>query len=209
MKDRLKSAFNRNSGNPTSEDPPAEEVPDYSAIFSARVAGNQKRPDNVGPLDQTRVPESNTPVTMSEPNRQIGNDHIEEAEIVPEASTPASVSAESAPSVGWEAASLKTTRKADAPVQTRPALAAPEIANDAPDYSAIFKGSKPRPVESNGVRAHVDAAAPAPSAPASPPVEPKIEDRQPTYAQELKPAVKAEATSPAALPKDEDIAQKP
>lgn len=207
MKDRLKSAFNRNSSNPAPDDQPAEDVPDYNAIFNARAAGNQKKPGNAGSLDQTHVPESNTSVTMSEPNRQIGNDHIEEAEIVPEASTPPTVSAESAPA-GWEAASLKTTRKADALAQTRPAPATPEIANDAPDYSAIFKGSKPRPVESNGGHAHIDAVAPPPSAPVIPTVERKIEERQPTFAAELKPAVKAEATAASHLP-NEEITQKP
>ena len=126
MKDRLKSAFNRNNAP---DNPPVEEAPDYSAIFNAnRVPGTDKQ-SRFSPLDQTQIAEPTTSVTIKNPARQIAHD-IEEAEIVVEAGE------EPAASSDWVAASLKT-RKPEAAVEPRPASPTPEVAHDTPDYSAI------------------------------------------------------------------------
>jgi cytoskeletal protein CcmA (bactofilin family) len=89
MKDRLKSAFNRNSANTAPGDAQPEEVPDYSVIFNAnKVPGNQKKPRFNGPLvagpeAQPQLAEPPSSVTMRNPARQIAHD-IKEAEIVVE-----------------------------------------------------------------------------------------------------------------------------
>ena len=202
MKDRLKSALNRSTGNTTPANPPADDVPDYSAIFNARAAGSEKKPRFAGPLDQTQLAEPDSSVTMRSPSRQIAHDNIEEAEIVTDAdrSTPATTAAQS--DLGWEAASLKTTRRAEASLEAHPDVPEPSQttaahpANDAPDYSAIFKSNKPRSVESNGTGA---AAAP----PELAAVEPKTEERRQTFAAELKPATKTESSQPFSFTKDE------
>jgi cytoskeletal protein CcmA (bactofilin family) len=168
MKDRLRSAFNRNAANTPPTDARAEEVPDYSAIFNANKApSDQKKPRFDGPLvsgpeDQTQLAEPLSSVTMRNPARQIAHD-IEEAEIVVEQSGDGP-----AATPGWEAASLKT-RKAETPVELRQASTTPEVANDVPDYSAIFKTNK--------------------SATA---VEPKAEERKPLSSAEVKPVFKEE-----------------
>lgn len=195
MKDRLKSAFNRNSGNTTPANQPAEDVPDYSAIFNAnKPAAGEKKSRFAGPLDQTQIAEPTNSVTMRNPERQISHDNIEEAEIVTEASVQPAANAEAAtPSVGSEAAWLKTKRKVDAPAEPHDASVASDIADDAPDYSAIFKGSKPKTAEKNSERAHFEASAPV-SPPIKPAVEPKVEEARPTFAAELKSVSRAEVT---------------
>src|SRR3981189_1420626 len=155
MKDRLKSAFNRNS---TTTAPASastnEDVPDYSAIFNANKApGNQKKSRFNGPLDQTQLAEPPTSVTMRNPARQIAPE-IEEAEIVVDKTDEPAATPEATPQ--WEAASLKT-RRAEAPAETAPASANAQV-DDAPDYSAIFKSSKPKAAaENKPARPHFDA----------------------------------------------------
>src|SRR5579862_9458625 len=155
MKDRLKSAFNRNAGNSAPANQPQEDEPDYSAIFNAnKSTDGEKKSHFAGPLDQTQLAEPDASRTMRDPARQITNDNIEEAEIVTEPVTQRTETA-AAPSVstgasnGWESASLKTAPRSDAPAEApRPATQVTQpakAADDAPDYSAIFKGSKPRP----------------------------------------------------------------
>ena len=200
MKDRLKSAFNRNSGNAAPGNEPAEDVPDYSAIFNAnKPAASEKKSRFAGPLDQTQLAEPVNSVTMRNPERQIAHDNIEEAEIVTEASAQPASNAEATPTAGWEAASLKTTRKVDATAEPRQASVAPEMADDAPDYSAIFKGSKPKTVENNAGGAHFEASAPV-SSPMKSPIVPKVEEARPTFAAELKPLSRPEANP---VPKEE------
>jgi cytoskeletal protein CcmA (bactofilin family) len=167
-------------------------VPDYSAIFNAnKSAGDQKKSHFAGPLDQTQLAEPNASRTMRDPARQITNDNIEEAEIVTEPTSEPALSASApaastpASSNGWESASLKSSHKVDAPAEApRPTS---HIAEDAPDYSAIFKGSKPRPAESAPTRPHFDITAPSP--------EPR-EDRDPQFAAELKPSTKPASAPP-------------
>jgi cytoskeletal protein CcmA (bactofilin family) len=167
MKDRLKSAFNRNPANTPPTDAHAEEVPDYSAIFNAnKVPGSQNRPRFDGPLvagpdDQAQLAEPPSSVTMRNPARQIAHD-IEEAEIVAERHD------EPAASPGWEAASLKT-RKVEADGEASQEAKTPEIDNDVPDYSAIFKSNK------------------------SATVELKAGERKPLFSAEVKPVFKEEA----------------
>ena len=165
MKDRLKSAFNRNVGNAAPASQSNEDVPDYGAIFNAnKTGGNQKKSHFAGPLDQTQLAEPTTSQTMRNPGRQIANDSraedgIEEAEIVTDPTAQSDSTSEA--SSGWESASLKTNHKVDTPVEApraeAPRAAAP-IADDVPDYSAIFKGSKPRSSESAPPRPHFEAS---------------------------------------------------
>jgi cytoskeletal protein CcmA (bactofilin family) len=163
MKDRLKSAFNRNSAN--TDDAQPEELPDYSVIFNAnKVPGNQKKPRFNGPLvagpeAQPQLAEPPSSVTMRNPARQIAHD-IEEAEVVVEPDEPAA-------NLQWEGASLKT-RKAEATVVAPQEAKTPEVTKDAPDYSAIFKSNK------------------------SAAVEPKAEERKPVLSAGGKPAFKEE-----------------
>jgi len=187
MKDRLKSAFNRNAGNTAPANQPQEDVPDYSAIFNAnKSADNQKKAHFSGPLDQTQLAEPAASRTMRDPGRQIANDNIEEAEIVTEATPDAAhtVSASNA-SNGWESAALKSSPRTDAPPEA--ARSSSQTPDDAPDYSAIFKGSKPRPAESSPPGPNFEAA----------PVKPGSgEDRNSHFAAELKPSRPASASPP-------------
>jgi hypothetical protein len=200
MKDRLKSAFNRNSGTPALVNEPAEDVPDYGAIFNTSKAGNhQKNPRVAGPLDQTQLAEPTTSVTMRNASRQIGHD-IEEAEIMED------VSAEQT-SPKWESASLKTSRKADAH-QASEALTPVEVASDAPDYSAVFKSSKHKNAESNAASRRIDPSSPQPT------VESKVEERRTTFAAGLRPpsprpGPKLDADSESPAPTHEEPAAKP
>jgi cytoskeletal protein CcmA (bactofilin family) len=157
MKNRLKSAFNRNTANNGPGNPPVidEDVPDYSAIFNANKSPNtQKKPRYDGslvdaPIEQPPLAESASTASVKP---QIIHD-IEEAVIVTE---PVSAPA---PRPEWEAASLKP-RKAD---RTGDALISrdrksAEPPNDVPDYSAIFKSSKPKTTEVKPPRPQPDAA---------------------------------------------------
>jgi len=50
MKDRLKSAFNRNAASTAPENAASEEVPDFAAVFNAnRTAAAQAKPRFSGP----------------------------------------------------------------------------------------------------------------------------------------------------------------
>jgi cytoskeletal protein CcmA (bactofilin family) len=195
MKDRLKSAFNRNSGNAAPADQQNEDLPDYSAIFNAnKSTGNQKQSHSAGPVDQSQLAEPTASQTMRDPGRQIANgnknDHIEDAEIVAEPSSEATMSIQSAPAAnesnGWESVSLKSSPKQDTTAEaSRPA---PRVADDAPDYSAIFKGSKPRPADNSAPRPHFEAS------PAKSETRPDTrEDGNSHFAAELKPSKPASA----------------
>src|ERR1017187_1929933 len=191
MKDRLKSAFNRNSPNTTPENSRADDAPDYSAIFNGnRSAATQKNPRFNGPpaggsADETQLAQAPSSATMRNSARQIAQD-IEEAEIVVEPSD------EPAANPEWEAASLKT-RKAEAPADTRRAPTTAEVANDVPDYSAIFKNHKSRTAEGKSARPPVDASAADRSSAQGRMVKAQVEPR--TFEQ-TGSVVRAEALKP-------------
>jgi cytoskeletal protein CcmA (bactofilin family) len=89
MKDRLKSAFNRNYSTSTPENAPDADALDYRAIFNAnRSAASQKNPHGAGsivdgPANQTLLAEPPSSADAGNPARQIAPD-IEEMEIVVE-----------------------------------------------------------------------------------------------------------------------------
>ena len=201
MKDRLKSAFNRNSPATAPTKADHEDIPDYTAIFNTnKPAGNQQKSSFNGPLDQTQLAEPTSSVTMRNPARQIGQD-IEDAEIVVDKPDEPAATAqdESAATPPWQAASLKT-RRAEAPVEAPPASAnAPvaQVADDVPDYSAIFKSNKPKAAaESQPARPRFDASAFDRSSQRSsddkPAVAPTVEESKPTLNAEARPVFKPE-----------------
>jgi len=211
MKDRLKSAFNRNSSAPppASENPRADDIPDYSAIFAHRAQTAPMKAPLGDALDQAQLAEPAASVTMRNPARQIAHD-IEEAQIVSEPHEDA------AASPAWEAVSLKT-RKVEAVPEARRA-AIPEIAStaasnitpnikkDAPDHRAAFKSSNSTTAGSKisrpspGASAIDSATMARPVAPESTPIsredaapQPKADARPPaseaTFSKHEEPAV--------------------
>lgn len=118
MKDRLKSAFNRNSANATPANAPAEDATDYNAVFNAnRSPAAQDNPRFNGPvvgahLEQTQLAGTPSSVTTRNPARQIAHD-IEDAEIVVEPSDDPAASPE------WQAALLKTRKPAGPAVEAK------------------------------------------------------------------------------------------
>ena len=159
MKDRLKSAFNRGGATAAPTSDPAEDVPDYSAIFNANKApGAQKKPRFNGPLEPPQLSQPPGTVTKST-GLEIAQD-IEEAEIVGELITKPLVQPE------WEATATLTTKshKIEAFAPPTPAQEPPQVevkaaslANDVPDYTAIFKTNK-KSTESKPA-AHFDVSA--------------------------------------------------
>ncbi len=83
MKDRLKSAFNRNSANAGASTPRAEDAPDYTAIFNPnRSEPVQNNPRVAGPLVSGPLSsDALNPLSLKNASRQVVQD-IEEAEIV-------------------------------------------------------------------------------------------------------------------------------
>jgi cytoskeletal protein CcmA (bactofilin family) len=83
MKDRLKSAFNRNSANTGASTPPAEDAPDYTTIFNpSRSEPVQNNPRFTGPLMSGPLSsDALNPISLKTASRHVVQD-IEEAEIV-------------------------------------------------------------------------------------------------------------------------------
>jgi len=145
MKDRLKSALLRNAGPaPEPANSPADDLPDYSAIFAHRARAATPPPVSA-PWDQTQLAEPTVSVTMKNPARQIAqiSNEIEEAEIVSEPRDGAAANS------AWQSAALKT-RKAETSSPVAAVELASPIAIDTPDFSAMFKARKTASVE-NGV----------------------------------------------------------
>ena len=163
MKDRLKSAFNRGGATaaPAPDAGAAEDVPDYSAIFNANKApGAQKKPRFDGPLEPPQLSQPPGTATKST-GLELAQD-IEEAEIVTEPIVQPLVQPE------WEATATLTTKSHKAEALTPPPAAeqapapqaelkAASMAEDVPDYTAIFKSNK-KGTESKSA-AHFDVSA--------------------------------------------------
>jgi cytoskeletal protein CcmA (bactofilin family) len=204
MKDRLKSAFNRTAATAAPAPGPADDVPDYSAIFNAnKVPGAQKKPRFNGPLEPPQLSQPPGTATKST-GLKIAQD-IEEAEIVTEPINKPLVQPE------WEATAMLTTKSHKAEAFTpspaaepapapQPEVKAASLADDVPDYTAIFKTNK-RSAESKPA-AHFDVSA----------FDRNSEDRNSETkatvfrADEAKPELRTEA---GAANKIEDKIQKP
>ena len=182
MKDRLKSAFNRNSAGPASASnaPLAEDTPDYSAIFAHRSQSAPKKTPVNSAVNQSQLAEPAVSVTMRNPARQIAHD-IEEAQVV------GGTNDDPAASPAWEAVSLKT-RKAEVAPEVRRA-AAPEIAGDTPDDAVVLKASKPANADTRVVRSAPAATVTDSGAAAKPLNEPK-----PVSREDAKPSMEAPRT---------------
>jgi cytoskeletal protein CcmA (bactofilin family) len=139
MKDRLKSAFNRNAASTAPENAASEEVPDFAAVFNAnRTAAAQAKPRFSGPqVNVSQLGDGPASGALRNSGQQVAQD-IEEAEIVAESN------AEPGAMVKWESAALKT-RKAPAFLEV-PAPSAMLTGNDL-DYSALLKSDKFKPVK--------------------------------------------------------------
>jgi cytoskeletal protein CcmA (bactofilin family) len=139
MKDRLKSAFNRNAASTAPENAASEEVPDFAAVFNGnRTAATQAKPRFSGPpVNASQLGDGPASAALRNSGRQVAQD-IEEAEIVAESN------AEPGAMVKWESAALKT-RKAPAFLEV-PAPSAMLASNDL-DYSALLKSDKFTPVK--------------------------------------------------------------
>jgi cytoskeletal protein CcmA (bactofilin family) len=162
MKDRLKSVFNRGSTPAAPTSAPDDDVPDYGAIFNANKApGAQKKPRFNGPLEPAQLAQPPGVNTIKPTPLQEALE-IEEAEVV---SAPPLKEPLVRPE--WEEASLSSKpRKAETPIAAasaepespKPAKAA-ELADDVPDYSAIFKANKSKSADKAPARPHFDASA--------------------------------------------------
>src|SRR4029077_2636059 len=95
MNDVLKSAFNRNAAAPASG--PADDVPDYSAIFNAnRAPGANKKPRFNGPLEPPQLSQPPGTATVKHTGLPFSK-NIEEGQITTEPLTKPLVQPE------WEA----------------------------------------------------------------------------------------------------------
>ncbi len=86
MKDRLKSAFNRNAANPAPRSESPDDSPDYTAIFNAnRAAAAAKNTRSAPPagaqVERVTLEESSDSATLRNSARRLAQD-IEDAEIV-------------------------------------------------------------------------------------------------------------------------------
>ena len=178
MKDRLKSAFNRNSANTTApEKPRDEDAPDYTVIFNAnRPAATQVNPRFnsplvSGPASSVKVADSPSSATMRNPARQVAED-IEEAEIVMEPGAELGAGPE------LETAAL-TTHKTSALVAVREGASTAVRAGDALDYSALLKSDKFKPAKGKPLRSLEQANFAI-----------KAGEPKPAFAEEVKPALK-------------------
>lgn len=147
MKDRLKSAFNRNSANATPANAPAEDATDYNAVFNAnRSPATPDNPRFNGPngpvvgrnIELTKLAGPPSSLTTRNPAPEIAPD-IEDAEIVVEPSDDPAASPE------WQAASLKTRKHAGPAVEAKGEEGQPVFKyENSKDEEAVAQKPKPR-----------------------------------------------------------------